>query len=345
MLRACYLLAAFGVLMAAPAAGRAGFYDPAKPTSPLAGPNGGQALPWELFRDQLSDTLRIGDPNNPSKLRLKIIERRDKLVALGDRATALELAELGYWQWRLREPDRALNTLSRAKAVDPRSFWPLANLGTLYQARGDLQEALSHLDAASASFPSPWPGDAAAGKWFRAADRAQMALLRARLREAGGITGRSKPPGDVDSLFPVRFIGPSGQYEAGVLADSEHAKLPADAIAVVQQLLLWFPEDTRLLWLLGELYNATGDIRAAEQVFDECIGPRRFNAPPILSDHRRIVKAAVAALPPPVSTPAESLLPDTGTLWIVGGIGGAIVALFVVLQIRELHRRRIPPEQ
>ena len=45
---------------------------------------------------------------------------RDELLKVGAAATADDLAELGYWQWRLREADRALDTLSRAKKRDPR---------------------------------------------------------------------------------------------------------------------------------------------------------------------------------------------------------------------------------
>jgi len=321
----------------------AGFYDPAKPSTPIVQSGGPLALPFELFRDQVSDLLRIGDPVQPTKLRITVLARRDKLLALGGAATAAELAELGYWQWRLREPDRALESLSRAKSLDPRSFWPLANLGTLYQAKGDLSEALSHIDAAMAAFPSPWPGDPNAGAWFRTAEKAQMSLLRARIREMSRRPqSRGQPPADVDALYPVRFVGPSGEYEAGTLADAEKAKLPPDAIAIVQQLLLWFPEDTRLLWLLGELYNATGEIRVAEQVFDECVGSRNFRSPELF-EHRRIIKTAVATLPPPSQSsgaPAESLLPDVSTLWIAGGIGGAIIIIFVGLQIREFRRRR-----
>ena len=159
-----------------------------------------------------------------------------------------------------------------------------------------------------------------------------MNLLQARLREAAA--SRLRPPANVDALFPARFVGPSGKYEAGKMADAERAKLPADAIATVQQLLLWFPEDTRLLWLLGELYNATGDIRSAEQVFEDCIGSRRFNAPPEFAEHRRIVKAAVAALAaaqPTPTAPAESFCPTRRRLWLVGGIGGLVVVLLRAL--------------
>lgn len=323
------------VVLAAPLV-HAGFYDPNNLKSPLVSSSGPRALPWELFRDQLNDTLSIGDPKQNSKPRQKAIARRDQLRALGQKATAAELAELGLLQWRLREDQKALESLSRARGADPRSFWALANLGSYFQATGQLPEAGNSLEAALASFPRPWPSTPAEGEWFRRAEKAQIDLLRARRREAAQRPGRVRSVSEVDALFPIRFVGPSGEYEAGKLADAERAKLAPDAIALVQQLLLWFPEDTRLLWLLGELYNAEGDIRTAEQVFDDCVGPRNFQSE-ALREHRRIVKDAVAAIPPPPAP--ESFLPDANTLWLVGGVGGALIAIFVVLQSRELYRR------
>ena len=91
-------------------------------------------------------------------------------------------------------------------------------------------------------------------------------------------------------------------------------------MALVQQLLLWFPEDTRLLWLLGELYNASGEMRAADQVFDDCV-VRAGSKKPDVAEHRRAVKAAIAAQVP-VETPRESFLPNDVTFWTVGlGVG------------------------
>lgn len=316
----------------------AGFYDPFKLTTPLMGADGPRALPWELYRDRLSDVLRLGDPVQPSKLRLAAIERRDALLARGRSLSADELSELGLLQWRLREPEKALETLMRAKAADPRGFWPLANLGALFFATGQLQEAESHQGASMAAFPSPWPEKPAEGAWYRAAEKAQLQLLRARLAESGARpTNRSRPVTEVDPLFPVRFVGSSGEYEAGRIADAERDKIPPNAIAQVQQLLLWFPEDTRLLWLLGELYNAAGDLRAADQVFDDCVGSRRFESP-TLREHRRIVKAAIAAQVP-VETPRESFLPNQITFWTVGLVIGGVIVTLVLLQFREIRRR------
>lgn len=330
-------LAALAASLIAPLA-QAGFYDPSQLGTPLVQKDAARALPWEIFRDQLSEVLRIGDPMQPSKSRLAAIARRDALLARGRNLSSEELSELGVLQWRLREPDKALETLMRAKAADPRSFWPLANLGALFLATGQLQEAESHQATSMGEFPSPWPGGAAGGAWYRAAEKAQLQLLRSRLSEAGAQGGRrARPVAELDPLFPVRFVGPSGAYEAGTIADAEREKLPANAVALVQQLLLWFPEDTRLLWLLGELYNAAGDLRAADQVFDDCVGSRRFESA-TLRDHRRAVKAALAAQVP-AETPRETFLPNDVTFWTVCVVVGVVIAGLILLQVRELRRR------
>lgn len=99
----------------------------------------------------------------------------------------------------------------------------------------------------------------------------------------------------LDELLGVRYVGPSGKFEAGRFSDAEKKKLPADAIAQVQQLALWLPADARLLWQLGELANAHGDIRIANEVFESCVGQFGLSAAE-LREHRLIVREAVAEL-------------------------------------------------
>jgi hypothetical protein len=177
-------------------------------------------------------------------------------------------------------------------------------------------------------------------EWVKVVERAQLKVVQLRLREGQGRTsGRQTAPTEVDELFPVRFVGPDGSYQAGTIANAEKAKLPANAVAVVQQLLLWMPEDTRLYWLLGELYNARGELEAADRVFEECVGPRRAGTPG-LREHRRLVKEALAARTPPPAPPAEDWRPSTIRLVVVGLIGGAIFAGLVCYQVVELLRRR-----
>jgi hypothetical protein len=151
----------------------------------------------------------------------------------------------------------------------------------------------------------------------------------------------------------MRFVGESGQYEAGVLAARERSKLPADAIAIVQQLLLWLPEDTRLYWLLGELYNAAGDTDAARRILEDCVDNRRFEGHELRA-HRQIIRESApksglllepeveAPAKAPESTPAADWLPDAGKLIAVGGIAAVVIAFLLYLQVRELRRRRRP---
>src|SRR5207244_12073881 len=80
--------------------------------------------------------------------------------------------------------------------------------------------------------------------------------------EVGPLWEGVKPP------TPLRFVGDREKYEAGSIARAEKAKLPPDAVEIVEQLLIWLPHDDRLFWLLGELLNARGEyVTAGQEVF------------------------------------------------------------------------------
>src|SRR5262249_39564363 len=129
-------------------------------------------------------------------------------------------------------------------------------------------------------------------------------------------------PGEGESRPPVRFVNDKGEYQPGVIAASEKAKLPPDAIATVQQLLLWVPTDTRLLWLLGELYAANGDLEAALKILDTCTWGRQYGNRKVLAAHRHAVMEAAKARPTPTApedvplvqptTPTTDPAPDGG---------------------------------
>jgi hypothetical protein len=126
-------------------------------------------------------------------------------------------------------------------------------------------------------------------------------------------------------------------------------------------LLLWLPFDNRLYWLLGELLNAKGDVRAAFQAFNTLIGSdnqtsvKQPDQPRLLREHWRILREAANALPevsvedapnpgsPPVSpspSPANSgWFPDLRAV-AVGFAAGVVVTLLAGLQLREIRRRR-----
>jgi hypothetical protein len=186
--------------------------------------------------------------------------------------------------------------------------------------------------------------------WYARVESFQHKLIYERYKQGQGVGG-NRPPENVDDLFSVRFVGPSGQYEAGQLAPEEKAKLPPDAIAIVQQLLIWLPGDTRLYWLLGELYNANGDFARGFSILDDCRreGIHRLDAA-VLREHRQILQEAVAKAPPAEVIPegiGESAsespagwLPEWRQLALVGGVAGAAVAVLIYFQIREFRRRR-----
>jgi tetratricopeptide (TPR) repeat protein len=332
---------------------QAGLYNPAelKRDAEINGP-GPNALSYTQFRDQFRDLLsvnRLGSSRQKS-----YIENRDRLLAKNTQGTVTndDRIELSFFLIRLRQYDEAiavLSPLSRERA----NFMVYANLGTAEELAGRLDRALSTLQQLRDVWPGEWPGVSKERlAWYRKVESYQARLVR--LRYAESIRGSRAAVQSLDDLFGdgkerVHFAGESGLYEAGSLAAKEKAKLPVDAIAIVQQLLLWMPDDTRLYWLLGELYNGAGDTEPARGIFEDCLDNRRFDAPDLRA-HRQIVREAkpksegvVLETPPdkPANQPESAQwLPDTPKLIGVGGVAGLVVVFFLYLQLRELQRRR-----
>jgi hypothetical protein len=138
---------------------------------------------------------------------------------------------------------------------------------------GDLEQAATALQQSIRLAP---------GKCQRA-EELQLRLVRQRQREAKDAAG-------LDDLFGVRYVGDSGKYEAGQLTASERKKLPSDAVALAQQLALWLPADGRLLWQLGELAGAHGDVRTAANILEGCVGEFGLRDPE-LRQHRQATRA------------------------------------------------------
>jgi hypothetical protein len=197
---------------------------------------------------------------------------------------------------------------------------------------------------------------------YRDYDAYYLKLLTLRRREKKG-EGILQPP---DALFddgkdpptPVRFVSEAGDFAAGKIAVAEKAKLdkqPRDALAIVQQLLVWLPDDLRLYWLLGEMYNAQGTpkgMRAAKKIFED-LG----RASPVSADVKDQLRRRVGALDTAVAelnrNAEQGLLKDQGldqpeekiptVDWravVVSFGGGFVFAVFVFWQVREIQRRR-----
>src|SRR5260370_31808753 len=66
----------------------------------------------------------------------------------------------------------------------------------------------------------------------------------------------------VDPIFldakgePIRFLNEKGEYEAGRIAAPDKDQMPRDSVEAVEQLLIWMPNDERLLWLLAATFQA-----------------------------------------------------------------------------------------
>jgi len=217
-------------------------------------------LPVE-WRGFLSDLRTLRNAANsspgPNPLRDTLTARAAALDAKAKNAPlpADEAADLGECFVRLGQPLKAVAVLRAARRADPNRHRLAAELGVAWAAAGDWDRAASAFDDAVSLAPAEWKN----------VDVAHRRLARSRAKEAKDADG-------LDDLFGVKFVGESGQPEAGKLAAAERKKLPADAVAVVQRLLVRSPADARLLWQLGELANATGDVRTAANILDGCVG-------------------------------------------------------------------------
>jgi hypothetical protein len=235
---------------------------------------------WRGFLIDHRALRLIGVPPAPGAplhlLREQYEEAAGKLddIAKKRALTADEAADLGALHIRLGRPAKAVELLRRAQRDHPEHYKIAANLGTAWQLQGDLNEAERMLREAVRLAPPRW-------KLF---EEAQLKLVRLRLREP-------KNASTVDDLFGVKFDAKPDP--------ATRKKLPADDIAIVQQLALWLPSDGRLLWQLGELANQHGDVRTAASILDGVITEFALTSPEA-REHRKVYRSAadeIAKLP------------------------------------------------
>jgi tetratricopeptide (TPR) repeat protein len=257
-----------------------------------------------------------------------------------------ELASLSAYLVRLRSVNQALDLLRSARRRDPASFYLQANYALVQLIQGS-PEALSEQKVVLRSKPKDLIGmPAEQATWYLRVESALFDLEKLRFKEMQAKGARSSAE-KWDELFHVSFVGESGSYEAGTLAEEQKKLLPSDAIAVVQQLLLWLPDDTRLYWLLAELYNAAGKVEEAGTIFDECLNSRGFQ-PKLLREHRWIVMDETArrraaaeekAQQEKAAAEAKNWKNHPEVFWIAGGVLALPLAALLYWQIREVSRR------
>ncbi len=215
---------------------------------------------------------------SPSRLHYQQQAATLEKKAAQSKLSAAELADLGAIHVRLGDVTKALTVLRGAQREHPNHFHIAANLGTVWQLYGDLEQAALCLEQAVRLAP---------GK-YQKAEEYHLKLVRQRL-------ARGPKDRDLDDLFGVKYVGEGGDYEPGKMAAGEKKKLPASALAVAQQLGLWLPADGRLLWQLAELANAHGDVRMAAAMMDGCVTQFGMGQPE-LRRRRQILRHAADKL-------------------------------------------------
>jgi hypothetical protein len=377
------VLLAVAILTARPA--RAGLYNSAEPMV-MPGRNL-DSREFKGFREVLiplrqlvaskEEELISNKGKGPLYKRYELVsalQGRDALSGL-----SVEQLDVSAYLIRLAKTREAANLLRPAQFQERDNFLVLSNLATAEQLDGQMGIARDYLADALRLWPGQWsalskkrqdwlkelgwkPDDFS---WLREVETYQLKLLRARLREK---RPAKELPADVDALFDepgkLQFLGPSGKYEAGKLAPDQRARLPKNALAIVEQLLIWMPHDTRLYWLLGELFNAEGDVASAQLIFEEVAAKwaplpvpgtgqasafrREPTLPALFREHRAVLKAqpqvgeepttalqSPKAEPPPLTSSAPVDWKSLG----VGFLAGIVVAMLAAWQMRDLRRR------
>ncbi len=344
----------------------AGIYGGSRPVpGPTVEAGGVKPLSFGQFRLYFTQyTVDLIKPG--SQVYKGFVAERDRLRALSKRAPLKteEALDLSVALIRLREYDEAIALLTPLVLRERNNFMLLGNLASAYQASGQFNRAAEFLQQGQDSWPRQWPGVSQEQlEWYHELEKYQLKLVKKRYRESlkrPASQGKERRPSSmadsVDELFedaqgPLQFKADDGTYQPGTLADAERKKLPPHALAVLQQFVLWFPDDTRLYWQLGELYNADKDVAAAATILHECIWTRRYDVP-LLQEHRKIVEAGVPkqsgpvledmnlkSEPRPPANPGD-WLPERRQIYLVGGVAGTIALALIYLQVREFRQRR-----
>jgi hypothetical protein len=313
---------------------------------------------WPLVRLDPKTKQPVLDPRTkqpiPNDRGLVDARIRKALAKPPEARTEAERVALAVDLLRFGRPDDADGALRGLRS----GFLPNVTLAHVAAAQGQWDRAADFLDIANEEAP---PAALAAKEpkllaWQRKLDRgALMALMKLREKEQSHKKGGPDalpPEAELpDQIWPVRFVNGAGKYEPGVLAAAEKAKLPGgdfrEPIATVQQLVLWFPADVRLYWLLGELYAAKGEFDSALKVMNECVDSGRYSNRKALMEHRELVAqaaraakvqeppdelAAPAAKADDVAPPPEQPVPvSMDAVWVYFGVVGA-VALFAFVR-------------
>ncbi len=235
-------------------------------------------------------------------------------------------------------------------------------------------ERWSDLDADKKKLASVlwYPEEETALTRYRRYEGYLLRLMSHRLAESRKRKKKEAVEETLDPIFgdaknPVRFVSEAGAFEIGRITDADFRRLPDDAVEAVKQLLIWMPRDDRLMWLLGEVYNASAmkypkqddknaAIRDANSILSQ-LSAETFNryvyGSKEIKKRVEALQSIVAAMPPPQDLNPDKPfnLPDEndGALlsnvqfWRALGVSfitGLAVGMFALWQVQEMRRRR-----
>jgi hypothetical protein len=291
---------------------RGGIYSPHEPCYFEEFDAEGNAAPlgYSNFKLVLSEILRNdrreGLPDTEN--RKKLLDRVASLKAKGIKdLSSTDLATLSADLIRLGgdHRDEALNLLQpRTRPPFRGDFFVLSHLAQIHHDRQEWDAAFAQQSASltDAAFPKTLSDfNPQQLTWLkRVESKFNLSLLRSRKLESSQKKTTTVHE-EIDTIFPIRVAGKewspiryqdeTGGYRPGSIAPDETAKLPPDALAVMQQLVFWNPHDARLYWQLGEVYNARGEGKIALELMDECVNTPRSYSNRILMEHRAILRA------------------------------------------------------
>ncbi len=341
-------------LLASPAA-PAGVYNTGEPDEGPLDPN---------YLGKFRDTLLILRTIGASKVE---VERplRKRYLLQAEFFANVDVSKLSA-EWKLnfsavlirrhRLPE-AIGLLTPATRQHPDNFLLQSNLATAYHLSGDKNRARDTMKDCLGTWPKDWHELTEAQRallmnmgwneapygFYREVEGYYYKLLKLRSRESKTTDAEFEA---VDSLFDVKFVGESGEFEPGKISKAEKLKLPRNAVEIVEQMLVWLPNDMRLYWLLGEVLNAQGDVKAARKIFDEIVYDQKVRAKTLMERRQILNNWAEPQDPPPFNSdepPGQQVQTAVGFDWrglAVAFVAGMIVAIFAHWQLREIRRRR-----
>ena len=343
--------------------GRASLHHPDEPFAVPMNDKGEPELAFSSFANRRTNLINVSDPKFPlddpgtkgRTIRGRTKDRIERLQKLPNR-TEQESVTLAVDLLRFRRENEADEPLRNQR----RGYLPNITLAHIAAVQGDWARAYTFLDIATEEpppkqFPGLKPQELA---WQIKLNSGplkklfQLRLAEAKLAESKGKKSLSPEDELPDAIFGVNFVNAAGAYEPGVLAPAERAKLPPDALAAVQQLVLWFPHDTRLYWLLAELYAMKGEFAAADKIMDECAWSLQYGNRKALMQHREaVVRAAKAKGPapdeallapptPPPPAPVEDAAPVPFSFRTVRIYFGVVAAVALFALVRAITKKR-----